>query len=413
MNIAWKEIDAILKRSTDKYRFYFGNYTYHDCSKGKLATEIPLAHLGWGKRAVEMRANKTHFDCFENDSLGLNDILQKYGVIAAFDKVKEDILIAGCGFLALAYDKVMPFAADEATGIYNWREQNLKGGYAVFARNSKDTVRPEHPDAYIEYEQTQSRVYEDNTTNTLSNPTGRPLMGVLTYNSTTKRPFGHSVLSRPVRDAIIDASRTARQAMIAAHYYNTKVDVILGVDSTTAVDKIETRTGDLLKVGVNEDGQIPKLGELAQHAIAPFRDTILIAANNFCAATKLSLVNLGITTDAPQSTEALEIVNDDLKDDILAWQEELGEQLKYFTVTLWMYDNKVEKIDDNLREKINVITPIWKPVFETDVSKFGDGLTKIAQNVPDIIKARSIWRNLGLSSKEIDMVIASVNDGVL
>lgn len=409
MSTNWKELDSILRRSADKYKYYFGNYTYHDCAKGKLATEIPLAHLGWGKRAVEMRANKTHFDCFENDTLGLNDIMRKYDVIAAFEKVKEDVLVAGCGFLALAYGKVMPFAADEATGVYNWKEQNLKEGYAVFRRNSKDTVRPERPDGYIEYQQSEYRIYEDKDVDILTNPAGRPLMGVLTYNSTTKRPFGHSVLSRPVRDAIIDASRTARQAMIAAHYYNTKVDVILGVDSTTPIDKIETRTGDILKVGMNDDGQIPKLGELAQHAMAPFRDTILIAANNFCAATKLSLVNLGITTDAPQSTEALEIVNDDLKDDILAWQEELGAQLKYFAVTLWMYDNGVGKIDDNLKQKINATTPIWKPVFEADVSKFGDGLTKIAHNVPDIIKARSVWRNLGLSSEEIDMIIASTD----
>ncbi len=408
-----KEIDSRLKRSSEKYKFYFGDYDYHDCAKGKLANEVPKSHLGWGKRAVEMRANKTHFDCFENDALGLNEILRKYNVIEAFDKVKEDILVAGCGFLALAYDKVMPFTAEEATGTYGWREQNLKDGYAVFARNSKDTPTPARPDAYIEYEPGETITHEDKKDKTDTNPTGRPLIGLLTYNSTTKRPFGRSVLSRPVRDSIIDASRTTRQAMIAAYYYNTKVDVILGADVDTPIDKVETRTGDILKIGMNEDGQIPKVGEFAQHAMAPFKETILISANNFCADTKLSLVNLGITTDAPQSTEALEIVNDDLKDDILAWQLELGEQLKYFVITLWMYDNEIKEIDDNLQARINAATPIWKPVFAADVSKFGDGLTKIAQNVPEIIKARSIWRNLGLSSEEIDVMVNSVGNSTL
>jgi DNA-binding transcriptional regulator WhiA len=61
-------------------------------------------------------------------------------------------------------------------------------------------------------------------------------------------------------------------------------------------------------------------------------------------------VNLGISTDAPQSTEALEIINDDLRDDILSWEEELAEQLKYFGVTLWMYENGVGILDDNLKE---------------------------------------------------------------
>ena len=234
-------------------------------------------------------------------------------------------------------------------------------------------------------------------------------MGLLTHKSTTKRPFGQSVLTRAARSAIVDASRTVRQAMIAAYHYNTKVDVIMGADSETAVDNIESQTGDVLKIGPNENGQIPQIGEFAQHAMAPFTDTILTAARNFCSDTKLSLVNLGISSDAPQSTEALEIINDDLRDDILSWQGELAEQLKYFGVTLWMYENDVRTIDNNLMEKIEAINPVFLSVYRQDVSKFGDGLMKLAQQAPDITKSRSLWRNLGLTSEEIDTVIASTN----
>lgn len=402
-----KQYEAAMSRSKEKYKFYLGTYDYHDCAKGKLATEVPKSRIGWGKRAVEMRANKTHFDCFENDALGLNDVLKEYRVIEAFEKIKGDILVAGCGFLALAYDRVMPFTAEEATGTFNWRDQNLKDGVAVFERDSKNTDRNYRPDSYITYDEGKTVIVEKSKEKNLANHTGRPLIGLLTYGSTTKRPFGRSVLSKPVRDAIIDASRTTRQAMIAAYYYNVKVDVILGADTETAIDKIEAQTGDVLKIGTNENGNTPQIGQFAQHAMAPFKDTILIAAHNFCSDTKLNLANLGIDTDAPQSTEALEIVGDDLKDDILAWQEELGLQLRYFAVTLWMYKNNIKELDDNLQTKIDGTLPIWKPVYQADVSKFGDGLTKIAQNVPDIVKARSIWRNLGLSSKEIDMVIES------
>lgn len=402
-----KEFESAMSRSKEKYKFYLGTYDYHDCAKGKLATEVPKSRIGWGKRAVEMRANKTHFDCFENDALGLNDVLKEYRVIEAFEKIKGDILVAGCGFLALAYDRVMPFTAEEATGTFNWRDQNLKDGVAVFERDSKNTDRNYRPDSYITYDEGRTVIVEKSKEKNLANHTGRPLIGLLTYGSTTKRPFGRSVLSKPVRDAIIDASRTTRQAMIAAYYYNVKVDVILGADTETAIDKIEAQTGDVLKIGTNENGNTPQIGQFAQHAMAPFKDTILIAAHNFCSDTKLNLANLGIDTDAPQSTEALEIVGDDLKDDILAWQEELGLQLRYFAVTLWMYKNNIKELDDNLQTKIDGTLPIWKPVYQADVSKFGDGLTKIAQNVPDIVKARSIWRNLGLSSKEIDMVIES------
>ena len=407
----WKNIRNLLARSANKYPYYFGTYTYEEFSKSKIATRIPYAHVGWGKRAVEMRANKTHFDGFENDTLGLNALFEKYRVFEALDKVKEDVLVAGCGFLALAGDRVMPFTAQEATGTFDWREQNLKDGIAVFR---EDTARRFEnvaiPDSYIEFTPEKTVAVEQGNQTVVLNTVNRPLMGLLTHKATTKRPFGRSVLDRPARDAILDASRTGRQAMIAAYHYNVKVDLILGADSNTTVDAIEAQTGDVLKIGTNENGQIPQIGEFAQHAMTPFSDTILIAARNFCSATKLSLANLGISSNAPQSTEALEIVSDDLKDDIMEWQRELGRQLKYFGVTLWMNENNVRELDDNLRQRINETIPVWLSVYREDVSRFGDGLNKIAQDAPAIVEARSIWRNLGLNSSEIDKVIESARN---
>lgn len=329
-------------------------------------------------------------------------------------KIKDDVLVCGCGFLALNGDRVFPFTAEEATGEFSWRDQNLKTGVAVYKNSVKKAyVANQVPDVYVEYLPDAIILHERNA-NTgeevverQENPTGRPLMGLLTHRATTKRPFGQSVVSRPARDAILDASRTVRQAMIAARAYNVKVDVILGADVETAVDKVEGQVGDILKIGTNSNGQIPNIGEFAQHAMQPFSDTILTAARNFCSDTDLSLVNLGISTDAPQSTESLEIVNDDLRDDINNWQDELGVQLKYFAETLFMYDNGLSELDDNLQEKIRAIKPVFMPIFQQDVSKFGDGLSKLAQVVPEIVKARTIWQHAGLTSEEIDRVIAS------
>lgn len=407
----WNAASANMGKSKDKYAFYFGNYDYADYSRSKISHKLPMSHVGWGKRAVEMRANKTHFDCFENDTLGLNDILKEYKVIEAFDKLKEDVLVCGCGFLALAGDRVMPFTAEEATGTFDWHEQNLRDGVAVFRTSTKkDYLGITAPNAYMEYSRNATIQNEEGNQTMRLNVTGRPLMGLLTYKSTTKRPFGRSVLGKPARDAIVDASRTLRQAMISAYHYNTKVDVLLGVDNDTPVDVINAQSGDVLKVGPNENGQIPQIGEFAQHAMAPFTDTILTAARNFCSDTKLSLANLGISSEAPQSPEALEIVGDDLRDDIKEWQREIGEQIKYFAMTLWMNENNVNRIDQNIAEKLNAETPVWLPIYTADVSKFGDGLTKIATNAPEIVKARTIWRKLGLTSSEIDLIVSSTQN---
>ena len=405
----WGNIRGRLGRSNEKYRFYFGDYTYNDPTNTKVASLIGRAHVGWGKRAVEMRANKTHFDCFENDTMGLNELFAKYRVKEALDMVKEDVLVGGCGFLVLAGDRVMPFNSQEATGTFDWHEQNLKDGVAVF-RDETKRIKGEMPNAYMKFTANETTSVEDGVVTITPNVIGRPLMGVLTHKSTTMRPFGRSVLSKPARDAIVDASRTVRQAMIAAHYYNSKVDVLLGVDGSNDVNTLDRKTGDVLMVGTNEEGQMPQIGEFAQHAMAPFNDTIMTAARNFCSDTKLSLVNLGITSDAPQSTEALEIVNDDLRDSIQEWHRELGEQLKYFAVTLWMYENKIRNIDDNLRERIEATVPVWKSIYRTDISKAGDGIMKLAQIAPNIVESRTIWRNLGLTSAEIDNAIQSAKN---
>lgn len=411
----WTYIYNILNKSKAKYPFYEGTFSYMDFESSKIAKRLARSRVGWGRRAIDMRANKTRFDRFENDTLGLTEILDKYHGRAALDKIKDDILVAGVGFLAVANKHIMPFTALEATGTYDWYTQNLKDGVAVFRKATvKDVPFPNlQPDTYMRFLPDKTITVDKNTEVEVPNNTGRPLMVMLTHKSTTKQPFGRTVLTAPSREAMIDASRTRRQAMIAAYHYNKKVDVILGVDSDTSVDKIEAETGDVLKVGTNENGQIPQIGEFAQHALAPFSDSILMAARDFCADTKLSLSNLSMGGNAPQSPEALEIVGDDLRDDITAWQREIGEQLKSLLVTIWMKENNVTVIDENLQRQIDATTASWLPIFRSDVSKFGDGLTKIAQNAPAITQQRSLWRNLGLTSSEIDEVVKSTSDIVL
>lgn len=410
----WTEFNQNCARSAEKYKFYLGKYDFQDFGRGKIAKELPVSTVGWGSRAVEMRANKTTFDCFENDTLGLTEIMQRYHIIDAFNKVKEDILVAGCGFIGYVDGNVLPFSAEEASGHYDWLTQNLSLGAAKFSNKVKEKGLYERsePADYIIYEKNQTRVQvaDEKSERIVPNVTGRPLMGLLTYRSTVKRPFGHSVLNNAARCAIVDASRTTRQAMISAYHYNSKVDVILGADVDTEVEKIETQTGDTLKVSPNANGETPKIGEFAQHAMTPFTDTILIAARNFCTATKLTLANLGISSDAPQSPESLEIVSDDLRDDISQWQAEVGQQLKYFAFTIFLYENNLSTVDNNLRQKYEATMPAFKPTYRTDVSKFGDGLFKIAQEAPGALLSRGLWRAIGLNSAEIDAAIETVKN---
>ena len=43
----WKSIEDKLALSNTKYDFYFGDYTYEDFSKGKMAKSFPFNKVGW------------------------------------------------------------------------------------------------------------------------------------------------------------------------------------------------------------------------------------------------------------------------------------------------------------------------------------------------------------------------------
>lgn len=407
--INWRLFNTNRGLSAKKYAFYFGNYDFPEPNNTEISRLIPRSTVGWGRRAVEMRANKTHFDRFENDDLQFTELMEKYKIYQALNKLKEDTLVAGCSFLALVGDRVLPFTAQEASGRFNWREQMLSSGVAAFTNDTRSLGGVSVPEEFVAFYKDRTiikrRAEEEEI---IPNPTGRPLIGLLTHHATTKRPFGNSVLVRPARDAIQDASRTLHQAMISAYLYNRKVDVLLGVDTSTEVEKSKTVAGDVLMVSPNDDGQIPKVDEFAQHAMTPFNDTLMISARNFCAATKLSLANLGISSDAPQSPEALEIVGDDLRDDIAEWHGELGQELKDFLFTIFLYENGITEVDANLQAQFDRIVPVFKPIYKSDFSKFGDAVGKIAKYAPNLLRARSIWRTVGLTSEEIDSVIESI-----
>ena len=224
----WGVVYKVISRANSKYPFYEGKFSYADLETSKIARKIPKQRVGWGRRAVEMRANKTHFDRFENDTIGLNEVFNELRGPEAFNKLKEDLLVCGVGFLALAGDRVMPFSALEATGTYDWREQNLKDGVAIYreyTNMNRNSVNA--PDSYVQYKPDVTISVDGNSVTQTANVTGRPLMTLLTYRSTVKQPFGRTVLSAPARDAMIEASRTVRQATIAGYHYNVKVDVIL------------------------------------------------------------------------------------------------------------------------------------------------------------------------------------------
>ena len=408
----WKTVYPLLNKSAEKYSFYDGNYSYEDFDNGSLGTRFK-SHIGWARRAIDMRANKTHFDTFENDTIGLKDIYDEFAVGDALDMIMKDIPICGVGFLALAGDRVMPFTAEEATGTYSWYTSNLKSGFAMFRQNVKGNSLTNEPLSYMQFDADKTITVDDGNKTVAVNKTGRPLIGMLTHHATTKQPFGYSAIPKTAREAIISASRTVRQMEIAGYHYNMKVNVILGVDNESQPKKVEMKSGEALLVSPNEDGQIPQIGQFAQHAMAPFNDEILSFAKNFCADTKLNLANLGMSTSAPQSAEALDIVSDDLSDDITEWQNEMGRQLKYFVVTLWMLKNGVSSIDSNLAAKIRAIKPVWKPMFRVDVAKVGDGINKVAQLEKSVLTTRSIWRELGFDSKDIDTIVTNANNSSL
>lgn len=371
--------------------------------------------IGWASRAVNTLSDRVIFDGFAKDTFGINDYLRQINGYSVISQAKHDAFIAGCSFVAVSDESgtgrklLVPFTAEEATGVIDQTTGLLKYGMAV-TRWAKPQPREKKrgrrfaPADFIVFTPNFTAIFESRTISAIiPNPTGRCLLHPITHRASAKQPLGKSRLTKTARRIIQEVGRLKRREEIAEEFYGLPQRYVNGLAEGAKKDSaLDSAIGKVWAITKDEDGDKPDIGQLAQMSIEGFVGAKKDKARDFCAETGLTLRNLGYETGNPTSAESLAVMSDDLLLEATNSQDEMGLQIKELCITLRMAIDG----NDQVPEALNELIPAWKPIFQLDLAGAGDAVFKLQQAMPELIGTVTGYRLLGIGIREAEELAA-------
>ena len=312
-----------------KQRYYEGHISLREVNLGlALPRRISGLEVGcpWGGKAVDVLASRSMFDGF----VGANGeaaetmtrIMKANRMIAEYMKACRDELKYGCTFATLSADsargcRIRFHSPQTAAGEWNGEQGRIGNGFAIIDIR-KDPMTKEQKPAVIHLHTDRDlwvirRGDDDQHWSAERHPhiMGRPLMEPLIWNATTEKPFGRSRLKEPERRLIQGYVRTIANGFIGLEFATAPQKYLLGVtdDQYDKIvnDKFRQYVGSILAATTNpETGEKPSFGQLSQGTLSPHTEMLRMLATNFCAATGLSVTDVGVINDAnPTSSDAI------------------------------------------------------------------------------------------------------------
>lgn len=410
-----KKLVAHGANTQDKYDYYNADNDTRDfgiAMPKKMANIRP--GVGWASRAVNVIGDRVVFDGFANDTYGINDLFISINALQVINKSKHDAFVAGCAFVAVADGDngkmLIPFTANEATGVVNQNTGLLKAGLVVtrWALPADGRFRKVYgPTDFVVFTPKWTAIFESRTlSEVVPNPTGRTLLMPITHRQSADRPLGKSRITNTVRRIVNEVARVKRRYEVAGEFYSIPQRYINGLaDGAKKDDALDSAIGKVWTITKDEDGDKPDIGQLGQMSISQFSDAKKDLARDFCAETALTLRNLGYETGNPTSAESLSAMSDDLLLEAQTSQTEMGEQIKQIAITLRL------AIDGNdvVAPGLNDMVPAWKPIFQVDVGAAGDAINKILTSMPELQGHPQIYQMLGIGIRDAEKLIAARN----
>lgn len=408
----------------NKYDYYNADNDVPDLG---ISTPIRMRNLrpgiGWASRAVNTLSDRVAFDGFANDKFGINAYMDSIGGFSVLSKSEHDAFIAGCAFVAVANDDeggklLIPFTAQEATGEIDQTTGLLKYGLAV---TKWHIPKPRKlgimyaPKDYILFTPEFTAIFSNRSlVEIVPNLTGRTLLHPVTHRHSADRPLGKSRITNTARRIINEVGRLKRREEIAEEFYSLPQRYISGLAEGVEKDAaLDSAIGKVWAINVDDEGNKPDIGQLAQMSIDGFETAKKDKARDFCAETALTLRNLGYETGNPSSAESLAAMSDDLLLEAQNSQAEMGKQFKEIMITLRLALDGNDEVPAGLRE----IMPAWKPIFQPDIGQVGDAMFKLFQAMPELIGTVEGYSMMGIGIRQAEALvqrrIANTNAGFM
>lgn len=380
--------------------------------------------VGWPAKAVQAHAERCMFDGF----VSKNDSDDPYGIQRTLVENRFDIelpmaitstMVHSCAFISVTLGEVeagepevlvTAKSAQWASGLWNPRTRALDAAFAV--NEADDYGRPTEMTLY-----TTDRTIRMRNTSTgwklideHSHGLNRVPVEPLVYRPTLDRPFGSSVISRPVMSITDDAVRTVLRSETSAEFYSAPQYLLLGADPDSFKDDSgnpipvwEFIIGRINLLSKDEDGDVPKIEQISQQSVQPHIDQLRELACRFSGETNVPVSSLGVVTDNPSSAEAMHAAEKDLVIDCAAATRVFGAALRRVGQDIvMMRSDGPNEMDDELA----TLTARWRNPALPSVIDAGDAMVKLIGAFPWMAETTVALEEVGFTDEQITRLLA-------
>ena len=373
--------------------------------------------VGWPNKAVMALATRSRFDGFTagSDELQamLDGINRRSRLHTKYRQTVEAESVYGCSFATVGMTeqgaRIDMWDAEHATA--RWDDAKGHVAYGMTVEVGADGWM-----ALTLYdEEANVRAWTDGggwSWEAQQHSMGRPLMAAFAYRPTQRKPFGQSRITRAVMSITDSAVRCALGGDISFQFAVAPQKYLIGADRNALGNKTrwEAYIGNIMAVGADGNGDLPKFGQLAQASMQQYVDFMRSLAARFSGETNVPISQLGVIHDNPASAEAIYAASEpliiecqDLNDNSRETLRELAQMALAAEL-----DVPVAQLPEDMRD----FTPNFVNPAMPSVVSMADAAVKIAGAVPGFAGTDAFWKMLGMpedTRREIDEQMAQAN----
>lgn len=365
--------------------------------------------IGWPAKAVDGLQARSIFDGFVyqgDTNETLERIVKDNNLFLAYEQAVQNELINACVFASVSRGEgdepstIVNFhSAEAASALWNYRKKRIDWGIVVADVEMDERAgKADLKEVHLHCDYAVFVVTKHGNTwkaERRENPLGRPLMEVMAYRPSLKRPFGKSRISRTVMSITDCAVRSRLRAELGSEFYTTPQKYLLGADDED-FDKPrwESYIGYIFTATRDEDGNTPQYGQLPQASMLPHTEYMRDLAAQFSGETSIPMNSLGVVHDNPASAEAIYAAKEDLVIEAQALNRVNGVALETIAKIALCVENgtRFNQLDE---EAQGIHAHFKNPAMPSVVSQ-ADAMVKLVSVAPWIAETEYFLEEVGI-----------------
>lgn len=364
----------------------------------------------WPQKTVEALQSRSVFDGFvaSDELVGkhLAEISRRNDLRARYSRAVIPQLVHGCAFATVMRKRngqasIRFRTAERSAAIWDGENDRILAGFVVIDSKlyNGDTqyqpclVHLHMSDALWVIR--RDEVSSEWEAERLAHSMGRPMMEPLVYRASEDKPFGKSRITRPVMSLTDSYMREMLRLEVGAELFTSPQKAILGAgDEAFEMDKYNAYITNLLVIGKDEDGEVPKLTQLQAASMQPHIDVMRNLAAQFAGATCVPLSELGVIHDNPTSAEAIYAAKESLVVEVdTSLNAGNAESLRNIALMALAIEGNVP-MDRLTAEQRDFTVKFKNPAMPSIVSQ-ADAMTKVAATAQWIAETEVFLEEVG------------------